>query len=221
MTETAPTGAAPTAPATGDIVARPDRVYRIKWLVAGVVLLGYGWLSLYDGYVTYPRLNQAAIEDALRQGKPPPEKLPHGGYDIPFNKVIGWGFQPLGVLCIAWTCYRTRGAYRLSADGGMLHVPGHPPVPLDNIREIDPSTWQRKGVLTLTYEVPGAPGRTARLTLDDFRYEHEPTGAIYERIKSAVLPGEAEDAEDCTTTGTPTNTRVTAESDDGIAPLHH
>jgi hypothetical protein len=186
MTETAP-----TPPQTGDIVAKPDRRYQLKWLIMGLALLAWGGWSLYDGYVRYPRMNAEAIADADRQGKPRPEKLPHGGYDIPLNKLIGWALQPAAILAIAWTLYRTRGEYRLSHDGTTLHAPGHPPVPLDNIREIDKTKWERKGVAQLTYEVPQAAGKTARLTLDDYMYEREPTDEILRRIEAALLPGEA------------------------------
>ena len=192
MTETAPT--LPQSQ-TGDIVAKPDRGYRLKWLVMGGALLAWGWWSLYDGYVKYPRLNAEAVEDARRQGKPTPEKLPHGGYDIPLNKLIGWTLQPVAILSIAWTLHRTRGEYRLSGGGTTLHAPGHPPVPLDNIREIDKSKWERKGVAHLLYDVPGGSGR-ARLTLDDYMYDRAPTDEILKRIEAALLPAEPAAAAD-------------------------
>jgi hypothetical protein len=179
-------------PTTGDLVAKPDLRFRAKWLLMGFVLLGWGGWSLYDGYVRYPRLNAEAIAEADRQGKPRPEKLPHPGYDIPLNKLIGWSLQPLGLAVVAWTFYRTRGEYRLSDDGGgagtTLHAPGHPPVPLDSIRKIDKSKWERKGVAYLEYERPDSPGVTSRLALDNFIYEREPTDEIFRRIRAALTP---------------------------------
>src|SRR5688500_854267 len=97
MTETAAT-AVTNSPGTGDIVARASSWERKKFLLIALGALAWGGWSLYDGYVRYPRGNQAAIDDALRQNKPPPEKLPHGGYDIPLNQLIGWTLQPVGLF---------------------------------------------------------------------------------------------------------------------------
>ena len=178
-------------PTTGDLVAKPDLRFRAKWLVMGFALLGWGWWSLYDGYVRYPRLNAEAIAEADRQGKPRPEKLPHPGYDIPLNKLIGWGLQPLGLAVVVWTFYRTRGEHRLSDGGGTgmtLHAPGHPPVTLDSIRKIDKSKWERKGVAYLEYERPGSLGGTGRVVLDDYIYERDATDEILNRIEAALAP---------------------------------
>jgi hypothetical protein len=188
MTETAPAAPAP-ANDTGEIVARADSWYRRKWILIGLFALGWGWWSLYDGYVKYPRLNREAIEDARRQGKPDPEKLPHGGYDVPLNRVIGWSLQPLGAFILFWGFYSSRGQYRFTGD--TLHVPGHPPVSIDAIRAIDESKWDRKGIAYIDYDVNGTRGR---LKLDDYAYEREPTDQIHDRILAAVTPVEARDA---------------------------
>jgi hypothetical protein len=82
--------------------------------------------------------------------------------------------------------YGTRGAYRLS--GNTLHAPGHPPVPLDAVRAIDQSKWDRKGIVYIDYELNG---KTGRLKLDDFMYQREPTDQIHDRIVAAVAPGES------------------------------
>jgi hypothetical protein len=187
MTETATPTTDANSSGGDDIVARPWKRERIKWLVMSLVALGWGWWSLYDGYIGYPRENQRALEEAKRQGRPPPEKLPRTGYDIPLNKIIGFALQPIGLFLLGWTFYRSRGEYRLS--GNTLHVPGHPPVPFDAIRAIDQSKWQRKGIAYIDYEIDG---KTGRLKLDDYIYEREPTDQIHDRILAAVAPAEAE-----------------------------
>jgi hypothetical protein len=173
-----------TAP-QGDIVARYDKRERTKWLIMSLLLLaGAGWF-LRDGYVTYPAENVKAIEDAKAQNKAAP-KPPHSDLDIQLQKVIGFGLVPAGLLLLSWTFYRSRGEYRLSGD--VLHVPGHPPVPLEAIRAIDQSLWQRKGIARIDYEVNSVSGR---LKLDDYVYERTPTDHIYERILQTVAPEEA------------------------------
>lgn len=187
MTETAAESTPPPAesPYAGaaEIVAPPSSWERKKFLIITLGCFFWSVWSLRDGYLKYPAENQAAIEEAQRQGKPAPEKLPHGGYDIPLNRIIGWGLLPVGAFLLFRTFHRSRGVYRL--DGTTLHVPGHPPVPFDAIRSIDPKKWRRKGIAFIEYEVDGKPGR---LKLDDYIYEQDPTDAIYKRILAAVAP---------------------------------
>lgn len=181
MTETVP-AAAPG----GDIIARPSTSYRLKWALMGLAMLAYGGWSLYDGFINWERENEQAVQQALAAGKPRPEKLPHNELGILLNRMIGVGLQPLGLLVLGWAFYRSRGRYRLS--GSTLEAPGHPPVPLEDIREIDKSQWDRKGIAYLRYEVPGAlAGELRRLALDDYIYEREPTDRILERIEASVL----------------------------------
>ena len=186
MTETAP-GAASATNAAGDIVARASRSYRIKWLIMGAAMLAYGWWSLYDGFVKWPRDNQEVIAEAQAQGKPVPEKLPHDELGTLLNKLIGISLQPLGLAVLVWAVYSSRGEYRLT--GNTLHVPGHPPVPLDAIRAIDQSKWDRQGIAYIDYDVNGTTGR---LKLDDYIYERDPTDAIHDRILAAVAPEDAQ-----------------------------
>ena len=188
------TDTAPAAPPGGDIVARPSSSYRFKWALMGVAMLAYGWWSLYDGFVNWERENEQAVQQALAAGKPKPEKLPHNDLGIQLNRIIGVGLQPLGLAVLGWAFYSSRGRYRLS--GGTLEAPGHPPVPLENIREIDKSKWDRKGIAYLKYEVPGSPaGQTARVTLDDYIYERDPTDQILERIEATLLAPDSEAAQ--------------------------
>jgi hypothetical protein len=186
MTETAAPAPADSTDGGGDIVAPPSSWERKKWVIIALAALAWGWYSFYDGYIAYPRANEQAKKEARDQGKPEPEKLPHGGYDVPLNRIIGWALQPVGLFLLFWAFYRGRGEYRLS--GTILHVPGHPPVPFDAIRAIDQTKWERKGIAYIEYEVEGKPGR---LKLDDFIYEREPTDKIYDRILAAVAPDEA------------------------------
>jgi hypothetical protein len=179
MTETA------SQPTTGDIVAKHSRSYRLKWVIMGIALLAAsGWFA-YDGYVGYPKENKKAHDEAIAQGKAPPEKV-HQDFDIVLQKRLAFGLIPAGLFVMGWGLYHSRGEYRLA--GNTLHVPGHPPVPLDAIRAIDQSKWERKGIAYIDYELDG---KTATLKLDDYTYERDPTDQIHERILKTVAPEEA------------------------------
>ena len=180
----------PTAPRPADaspgaqavLVARASTSYRVRWGLIGLMFIAAGGWFAYDGWVTYPREN--AVAKAKGAEKPPhSEEL-----DIPLQKGLGIVLPPIGLLLIGYMLYQSRGEYRLA--GNVLHAPGHPPVPLESIREIDKTRWDRKGIVTLAYEAPGSGG-TRRLTLDDFVYDQKPTDAIVERIEKLLVPPEA------------------------------
>jgi hypothetical protein len=191
MTETNNT-ASPT------IVARAGRYYRNTRYLIVAMCVGWGVYSIYDGFVKYPRANEAAVqkevervETASGQTVTPAQRedirskttLPHPGWDVPFNRGAGIILPPLGIALLAWALYNSRGEYRLAAD--QLHIPGHPPIPLDNIRKIDKRLWERKGIAYIEYEVPGSTERR-QFKLDDFVYDRQPTDAIFEQIEKHV-----------------------------------
>jgi hypothetical protein len=191
MTESAsaPSDPVSTEPA-GDIVARGDSRFRLKWVGMGLLFLaGAGWF-LRDGYIRWPRENDAIRAKAIAEGKPVPEKSLHSDTDLALQKVIGFGLVPVCLLIVFRGLYGTRGEYRLS--GNTLHVPGHPPVPVDAIRAIDQSKWDRKGIAYIEYELNGT---TSRLKLDDYMYQREPTDQIHDRILAVVVPAESAQAD--------------------------
>jgi hypothetical protein len=166
-------------PTSGDgeeIVARAGRYYRnTRYLfVAGMIVMGAYFA--YDGWVGYPR------EQALHQQNPK-AGVPHSDTDILLQKVLGCTLPPLGLLFLGWTLHNSRGAYRMTAD--VLSVPGHPDVPMEAVRAIDKSNWDRKGIAYVDYEVGGQVGR---LKLDDFVYDRGPTDRIMDRVQAHVAP---------------------------------
>ena len=177
MTTTTPpttsTEPQPTGAADDPIVARAGRYYRNTRYVVSLGLVVIGLWFAYDGWVTYPR------EQAMHQQNPK-TGVPHSDTDIRLQRVLGGMLPPAGLLFLAWTLYQSRGAYRLAGD--VLSVPGHGDVPLDSIRQMDKSKWDRKGIAAVEYQKPsGAPGW---LILDDFVYDRPPTDAIVERIEA-------------------------------------
>jgi hypothetical protein len=164
-----------TAPCDA-IVAGPGRYYRnMRYLfVAGMLFLA-AWFG-YDGWVRYPR-------DAAQHRLNPKTGVPHSDTDIRLQRALAAVLPPAAVLFLAWTLYNTRGTYRLRGD--VLSVPGHPNVPLDAVRAIDKSKWDRKGIAYVEYDVNGRQGR---LRLDDFLYERAPTDRIVEQIEARLVP---------------------------------
>jgi len=154
-----------------EIIAGPGTRYRIThYIVVLMLLLGGAWF-VWDGFFAWPRENAAAA----KVGQP----LPHPGYDVPLNRLLGTLLPPLGLVFLAWTLYNSRGVYRLS--GSTLYIPGHPPVPLDAIRRIDKRKWDKKGIAYVGYELES--GQKGQLRLDDYVYDREPADKIFDRIE--------------------------------------
>ena len=205
-------GQSPPAPGEGqgdgEIVARPGRYYRNARYLMTLICVVLGLWFAYDGWVGWPGENRkhaevsAKLETARAVGdKDNESKLQeelksikfHGGFDIPLQRILGVTLPLAGVALLCWALYNSRGTYRFADN--TLYAPGHPPVPVDAIRQIDKQKWDRKGIAYLDYELTG--GGKGRIKLDDFVYEQKPTQDILTRIELLVAPetSEAREAE--------------------------
>jgi hypothetical protein len=150
------------------------------------------WFAL-DGFVRWPaeqeRFERATLAEQARMTKP------HNDASILIQRALALSLTPLGLILLAWFFYQTRGECRLS--GETLYLPGHPPIPLQNISELDKAKWDRKGIAYISYTIGDSTiARSAKL--DDFAYEQAPIKEIVNRIEShlqsAAEPGEASDS---------------------------
>ena len=158
------------------------------------MLIGLGLWFAYDGFVGWPKENaridqlKADIATARKADQEPEVRRleaelgklsHHNDTSITIQKVLAFTLPPIGLFVLVWSFYQSRGAYRLAEN--TLHVPGHPPVPLDAVTSIDKPDWDRKGIAYVHYELP--TGAKGRLCLDDFVYERTPTDAIFEYVQ--------------------------------------
>jgi hypothetical protein len=197
--------AAPKAPAPLDpnatIVARASKEYRIKRYLIVAMLIGMGGWFGYDGLVRWPRENarivevKAAIEPARKANEDAKVQQleaelstlkQHSDLDLLWQRLLLYSLPPIGLVVLGWALYRSRGAVRLA--NHILSAPGHPPVPLDAIRSIDKTYWDRKGIAYVNYEL--ANGQTGSVTLDDFIYDRQPTDDIFRRIEDYTGTGD-------------------------------
>ena len=188
-----------SSPVAGDtvIVAKAATYYRTTRYIMVVLLIGMGGWFGYDGFKGWPSENPkidevngqlAAAQKAGNKelvekldANPLARKAKHSDMDILFQKLLAFVLPTAGLCMLGWALYNSRGEYRLS--NGSLSVPGHPAVPLDSIYEIDKQLWDRKGIAYVAYTT--AKGK-ARLRLDDFIYDREPTDQIYEQLAAQV-----------------------------------
>ncbi|MCS7034782.1 MAG: hypothetical protein NZ561_12435 [Phycisphaerae bacterium] len=196
-----------------DIVARAGTYYRVTRYIISAVLVAYGIWSYYDGFIKYPEVNRQIAEWTSKRDSAAPESPeykeavakimdlgpPKGeiSYILP-NKIFGILLPPLGIAMLLFALYNSRGEIRLTPDD-VLHAPGHPPVPLDNLTELDREVWDKKGIAWVKYQL--ADGKTGEIRLDDFVYERKPIDQIYAEALKRFTPDD--EKQGSTTEGPP------------------
>ncbi|HEY7090055.1 MAG TPA: hypothetical protein VH518_18300 [Tepidisphaeraceae bacterium] len=189
----------------GPIVAGPGQYHRVMRYLMCIGMIAFGAWFGYDGWVGWPRMNEqirtlkAAQQKAINSGDKVQAKMIYdqlsrlnngeekNDANIWLQKALCVVLPILGIGILVRALYRSRGRYRL--EGTTLTVPGHPPVPFENITEIDRRLWDKKGIAYIHYDL--GDGRKGRILLDDFIYDRPPTDAIYERIEAYVDPDRA------------------------------
>lgn len=186
------------------IVAEPDKKFFVKRMVIAAVVLGFGAFFLYDGFVRYPAHNarvnalDARIAEAERKRLPEVEMSKaraekkelggvHSDWDMTLQKIIGFALLPLGLYLLTRFLRESRGQLRLDHD--IVHVPGHPPVPIRSITNVHNAKWDKKGIAKFDYKL--ADGTTGQFKIDDFVFFRPPTDAIHDEI-IAKMPRAAE-----------------------------
>jgi hypothetical protein len=164
-----------------------------------------GWESLrgfvYDGWIGWPRHNDEvrAVEQGIAKANESGDtkaaeefkiKLskmhkPYTDADIRIQRLLGIAVPLLGIAYGLWTWHATRGFYRLSDH--TLEIPGHGAIALADIRSIDKTRWERKGIAVVRYQAHH-PQRERSFKLDDFAYDRKPTDEILDRLDAYLAP---------------------------------
>ena len=181
------------------VVARAGRYYRNTRYIITLLLIGFGVAFAVDGFVRWPAANQQyetldhQRQEALDRGdKQRADQLlqqqnnyaHHTDLDILLQKILCFVLPPVGLIVLFRSLRNSRGEYRL--EGQTLHIPGHPPVPFENITEIDRRLWDKKGIAYISYDLGN--GEQGTLRLDDFVYDRPPTDEIFKRIEDYATP---------------------------------
>lgn len=172
------TDSAPTDPAF-PIIAGPGKQFRLMRGGFALFVIVMGLWFAYDGFINWPdeqrRFNEATPERQALMTKP------HNDASILIQRLLAVSLVPLGLFLLPYFFYVSRGQCRLAEN--TLYLPGHPPIPLDAIQELDKSKWDRKGIARFTYQLPGS-GESDTATLDDFAYDQQPIQQIVKQIES-------------------------------------
>src|SRR5882672_8292846 len=90
----------------GEIVARFGKYFRYTRYVITVMLVGFGIWCARDGFVKWPKENEA--------NKQRGQKEQHTDTDIRLNRALAVILPPLGIFVFIRAMYQSRGEYRLT-----------------------------------------------------------------------------------------------------------
>ncbi|HEX4796480.1 MAG TPA: hypothetical protein VH370_22005 [Humisphaera sp.] len=162
--------------AAPEVIARAGGEYRLKRYILVALMLAIGLWCMYDGFFKWPR-----YREEFARATPAQQALmvqPETDAALLINKVLAIGLISLSPLMLAFFLYNSRGEIRLA--GGTLTAPGHPPVPLKQVVQLDKTKWDRKGIAYARYELGNSI--KGKIRLDDFVYQYEPIHQIVDLI---------------------------------------
>lgn len=215
--------------------ATADSRFLLKFLLIGVVCVGFACWALYDGLINYPsqipsaqawanlkadetlddaerdaRYKELAKENnwpAKRSGKTPEEIEQSIIWQYIFV-VIGTG---IGVPCLIWFL-KNRGTWVETKKGGITSSWGQE-VEFEQIRTFDKKKWEKKGIGVLTYETPDGE---KKFVLDDLKYSRKEMDEIVRLVESRIpleliINGEPEKIPEATAKNDQSTSTSTAE----------
>ena len=131
----------------------PDFVKRYCFVVLVFAGMG-GWFG-YDGFVTYPRTEAAALYESIEKAPPPPEMGNDKLEAFKRQKINSqYGLSAILLVAAVWVALILYRAWKFNFD----------PEKAGEILSVDRSKWAKKGILVLTTENCG------KVTLDSFHH---------------------------------------------------
>ena len=185
------------------LTAKTNPWYLGKFFLIGLFALPFGLYHLYDAAVTFPAelpiaqtyekigetgLTDADVQSAWRSkaaenGWPEEEPEHNVGeleYFIRYNYFMGAIFTTLGSICFAWALMNL-GSKVQSDDESVFN--GKQRARFDQIKEIDKTRWEKKGIAKLLYTDNGTE---KTFVVDDLKHDREITDQIMALIEERV-----------------------------------
>ena len=200
------------------------RGYRARLGIIALALIGFAGWAAYDGFIYWPKLVErweafeqveennprdwqaAWVEYAQERGWPTDKPDKKTQQSLFTQYVIIVLTLPLG-LYFAYSFVRAGGRWVESTGEGLRTHDGREAT-WDQIKSINKDRWKSKGIAVVTYD---SEQGEKTITLDDWKFEREPTAAILAEIEAHT--GLGDDAGE----DQPTGEAATA-SDDAVAP---
>lgn len=175
------------------------RHYHIRIGVIALACLLMGAYFLYDGFVAYPA-NQQLYQRYDKLMKEHPTDYQQRWYtitkeeglsdkapevttdtDIFTQKLIGFILVPFGLYILLRFLLNLRRWIEMDEEGLRDQSGRH--IKWDDIKELDKTRWETKGIAVVNYE---AGGRAGRLVLDDWKFDRDPIVHMVSRVDEAL-----------------------------------
>lgn len=171
--------------------------YRARLGIIALALIGFAGWAAYDGFVKYPKLKdrydryvevseqhpkdyqQVWQEVAAENGWPTDTPSKKTQQSIFTQYVIMGITLPLG-LYFAFVFIRAGGRW-VEATPDALTTHDGKRATWDEIKNIDKTRWKSKGIAVVEYD---DNGETKRITLDDWKFDREPTASILAEVEA-------------------------------------
>lgn len=173
--------------------------YRWRLIIIAAGCLFWSVLCVKDASVVYPEQMErykyfadyktnnpdwqtSWYPHAESKGWPAEEPPERSQGDIMTQWVMLGLTGPIGLYCLAMVVVWQRKF--IAVDEQALYAQGDQRAAWDQITEIDANRWKSKGIARVTYE-PDAGG-SGTIVLDDWKFEREPTVAIFNTLRENV-----------------------------------
>jgi hypothetical protein len=167
------------------------RYYR-RFIIIGVVALGFALFCLYDGFIRYPAQRERAYQQFKEVvGENRLDEWEHyaeqtgvkGDGDIMMQFVMAAVTGAVG-FWLLFGVWRARGRWIESSESGITSSWGQT-LAFDQIVSLDKRKWRNKGIAKITYN-DGRKNR--RFILDDYKFDRATTGQILRELEARIEP---------------------------------
>ena len=177
--------------------ARVTKIWKQQKLFIALFLIAFGLWFFADGIYFWPRSNRhwklyKQFEDENRLSEWPAEaktlglkaEPPHK-YHEPQDILAQYVFASICGLggAVAVFYWMTQKDRVVKTDAEAVYSPAGTRVPFEAITGLGVKKWESKGFATVRYEIAGQQGQ---FLLDDYKFERDPTHAIFEEIKQQL-----------------------------------
>jgi hypothetical protein len=170
------------------IRAKTDHRFYFRFLLIGVVALGFALWSLYDGAIGYPNQRERALEYLRLEQADRTDEWPQ------FAREQGWPTDPPGVpktqadfivqyimagiagaigLWLLIVVLRSRGRWIEASESRLTSSWGQG-FDFDSVVSLDKKKWD-KGIARVTYQ---EGNRKKRFVIDNYKFARQPTNGI-------------------------------------------
>jgi hypothetical protein len=167
------------------------RYYR-RFIIIGVVALGFALFCLYDGFIRYPAQRERAYQQFKEVvGENRLDEWEHyaeqtgvkGDGDIMMQFVMAAVTGAVG-FWLLFGVWRARGRWIESSESGITSSWGQS-LAFDQVVALDKRKWRNKGIAKVTYN---DGRRNRRFILDDYKFDRATTGQILRELEAKIDP---------------------------------